>query len=351
MEKKSRRVVVVTSDVPFVEGGHLTIARETVRALREYGCEADLVLTPQNRFDRQFSAYLANYLTDVQEDGLGRRIHQVISFRYPSFAVRHPHHVCWLNHRLREYYDLWEFLFPQLGLRGKLKEHMKRSLIRTIDTYLLKNNVHKLFAQSKTIQQRLMRWGHIPSEVLYPPPPYKTYRTDSYDNFIFAVSRLQRLKRLDLFIEAFRYVQNRELRGVIIGRGPEKENLQNLIKRHDLEERIMIQGEASENRVLDSYAKCLAVFFAPLREDYGFVTGEAFSCRKLVITTPDSGGPSELVENGRTGYIVGTDPKKIAQQFDRLAEDKDLAEKMGEQAFDFISQITWEKTIKKLLIV
>ena len=131
MEMKTRRIVVVTSDVPFVEGGHLTIARDTVRALREYGCEADLVLTPQNRFGRQFSSYLTNFLTDVQEDGLGRRIHQVISFRYPSFAVRHPHHVCWLNHRLREYYDLWEHLVSQLGVRGKFKEYTKRSLIRT----------------------------------------------------------------------------------------------------------------------------------------------------------------------------------------------------------------------------
>lgn len=349
--ERMKRIVVVTSDVPFVEGGHLTIARNTVQALREYGYETDLVLTPQNRFGRQFSAYLANYLTDVREDGLGRKIHQVISFRFPSFAVRHPFHVCWLNHRLREYYDLWESFTSQFGLKGKLKEHTRRTLIRTIDTYLLKHNVSKVFAQSETIQQRLKRWGNISSDVLYPPPPNKAYRTDSYDNFIFAISRLQRLKRLDLFVEAFRYVQNKELRGIIIGEGPEKENLLDLIKKNNLENRIILIGNASENMVIDHYAKCLAVFFAPLREDYGFVTGEAFACRKSVITTPDSGGPSELVENGRTGYIVDADPKKIAKQFDQLVEDKNLAEKMGRQAYDFITQVTWEKTIEKLIIV
>ena len=44
------RVLVVTSDVPFVEGGHRVIARALVRALHEAGHTAEIVTTPQNRF-------------------------------------------------------------------------------------------------------------------------------------------------------------------------------------------------------------------------------------------------------------------------------------------------------------
>ncbi|MBN1222234.1 MAG: hypothetical protein JXB23_03225, partial [Candidatus Aminicenantes bacterium] len=189
MERK--RIVVVTSDVPFVEGGHLIIARSTVKALNEFGHQADLVLTPQNRLHTQLRAYAANRLHDIGEDGLGRKIHQIITFRFPSYAVKHPHHVCWLNHRMREYYDLWGYLNSQLGVRGKIKERFRRGVIRTLDTYLLKHNVTKLYAQSETIQERLQRWGGISSEVLFPPPPQRNYRTESYENFIFAVSRLQ----------------------------------------------------------------------------------------------------------------------------------------------------------------
>ncbi len=140
------RIAVVTSDVPFVEGGHLTIARATVRALQDCGHEADLITTPQNRFGRQFQAYLATRLTDVGLDGLGRRIDQVISFRFPSYAVRHPRHACWLNHRLREYYDLWPMLRAQLSLRGRLKESLRRWAIHRLDDHLLKRRVTKLFA-------------------------------------------------------------------------------------------------------------------------------------------------------------------------------------------------------------
>jgi hypothetical protein len=80
----SRRITVVTSDGPFVEGVHLTIARSPVWALNENGFEADLILTLQNRFGCQFQAYLANRFTDVGEGGLGRKILKVFPEAYSS---------------------------------------------------------------------------------------------------------------------------------------------------------------------------------------------------------------------------------------------------------------------------
>ncbi|MGD9345259.1 MAG: glycosyltransferase family 4 protein [Candidatus Aminicenantes bacterium] len=346
-----KRIAVITSDVPFVEGGHLTIARSTVNALNEYGYEADLILTPQNRFGRQLRAYLANRFTDVEEDGLGRAIHQIITFRFPSYAVKHAQHVCWLNHRLREYYDQWTFLHAQLGVKGKLKEGMRRHLIHALDAHLLKHNVTKLYAQSRTIQKRLERWGRISSEVLYPPPPQRNYHTESYDNFIFSVSRLQRLKRLDLLVESFNHVKNKNLKAIIVGEGPEEKDILQKIKDYHLEERVTLLGKSEEKMVLDLFATCRAVFFAPEKEDYGFVTGEAFSSRKPVITTHDSGGPAELVKHGETGFVCEPDPVALAEKMDQLAEDETLARNMGDNAHTFISKITWEKTVKKLVVV
>ena len=86
------RIAVVTSSPPFVEGGHLVIARELVRACRDLGHAAELVVTPQNRFGRQGAAYLAAWLTDVGLAADGGAVDQVISLRYPAFAVRHPRH-------------------------------------------------------------------------------------------------------------------------------------------------------------------------------------------------------------------------------------------------------------------
>src|SRR5262245_29253706 len=129
------RLLVVTSAPPLVEGGHLVIARELVRALEASGHQASLVTTPSNRFGRQGSAYLANWLTDVRETGDGRRVDQVITLRYPSYAVRHPRHVCWLNHTMREYYDLWDDFAATLSTRGRFKESLRRRAMHAVDSY------------------------------------------------------------------------------------------------------------------------------------------------------------------------------------------------------------------------
>lgn len=346
----AKRVLVVTSDVPFVGGGHMTIARAAVRALRDRGHEADLVLTPQNRFGRQFQAYLANRLTDVGMDGLDRPIDQVISFRFPSYAVKHPRHVCWLNHRLREYYDLWGDLRAGLGFVNRVKETVRRGLIRALDTRLLKHSVTRVFAQSATIQDGLRTWGNIPSEVLHPPAPQRAYRQERPGDFIFSVSRLTKLKRLDLLVEAFVHVRNRDVKARIVGEGPELEPLRVLARARGLEDRIAFVGGAGEEEVLSGYAGSLAVFFCPLREDYGLVTPEAFASGKAVITARDSGGPTELVRDGVNGFVVAPDPQAIALRIDELAEDKALAERMGGAAFESGSRLRWDETVEKLLI-
>ena len=126
MQKKdsARRFLVVTSDTPFVRGGHRVIAKELARAIRRGGHEAEVLRTPQNRFGRQFSACLANWSTDVSETGNGDLVERVISLRYPSYAVRHRSHVCWLNHRMREYYDLWPAFRRKLSRKGCVKEQV-----------------------------------------------------------------------------------------------------------------------------------------------------------------------------------------------------------------------------------
>jgi glycosyltransferase involved in cell wall biosynthesis len=346
-----QRVLVVTSDVAFVEGGHLAIARGTVRALRELGHEADLMLTPQNRFGRQLGAYWATRLTDVGMDGLGRRIDRVISMRFPSYAVRHPAHVCWLNHRMREYYDLWDDLKSRLSWKGRIKEGARRFLIRRIDGRLLKRNVRKVFTISGEVQARLRRWGRIPSEILCPPPPQRAYRTDGYGDFFFAVSRLSPLKRLDLLVESMARMKRRDFRAVIAGEGPEKDRLAGRIRELGLESRVTLAGPLDEPGLIDHYARCRAVVFTPFHEDYGFVTGEAFASAKAVLTAADSGGPIEQVRDGESGFVVPPDPTALAAKLDALADDAAAAERMGQAGRRAIAALNWPDTIARLLSV
>jgi glycosyltransferase involved in cell wall biosynthesis len=344
-----RRVLVVTSGALFVRGGHLTIAEETAAAIRRAGHLAEVIVTPQNRFGRQLSAYLATWLTDVGETADGKKVDQVISLRFPSYAVRHPRHLCWLNHRMREYYDLWERFVRGLGRKGRLKEGVRRQVFHTLDRWLLTRNVTRLVAQSRTIQARLQRFGGIRSELLYPPPPERPYRTDGYGDYVFAVSRLHPLKRLDLLVEAAARAKNRSLSFKIAGEGEEEARLRDRIRALGLEDRVELLGAVSDAQLVDHYARCRAVYFAPWNEDYGFVTLEAFRSGKAVLTAADSGGPAELVRHGENGLVAEPTAESVAAQVDALGADRGLAERLGQAARRDADAHRWERVVEELL--
>ncbi len=331
----------------MVEGGHMVIARSLVDALREAGHQADIIITPQNRFGRQASAYVATWLTDVTMAD-GQPIDQAISLRFPSYAVRHPKHVCWLNHTMREYYDLWDSFSATLSRRGLIKERVRRRGMHAADRYLLGRNVSKLFVQSETVGRRLAMWPELRPQVLYPPAPQRDYRCDGYGDYIFLVSRLTRLKRADLLIEALATADGEGVNAVIAGEGDERERLEGLVARHGLTQRVRFVGRLDENGLLTHLARCRAVCFPPVQEDYGFVTVEAFASAKAVITCRDSGGPAELVKDGVHGFVADATPASLARALRQVSDDPALAERMGLAARAAGAQLNWPDTVRQL---
>lgn len=331
-----------------MEGGHLVIARALQQALVAAGHRASLVTTPSNRFGRQASAYLANWFTDVGQTGDGLPVDRVISLRYPSYAVRHPHHVCWLNHTMREYYDLWDDFSSRLSPRGRVKERVRRTLIHAADRYLLQRNVTRVVAQSETVRQRLRRWGLAEAEVVHPPAPPRPYRCDEYGDYLFVVSRLSPLKRIDLILRALAESSAQHVRCVIGGDGEARQELVSLAAHLDLGDRVRFAGRLSEDELVAHYAGCRAVVFTPKDEDYGFVTVEAFASAKLVITTHDSGGPGELVRDGRSGWVTDPTPAAVAAAMVRSFDDRGAAERMGQQARADTAAFTWADAVRRL---
>jgi glycosyltransferase involved in cell wall biosynthesis len=340
-------ILVVTSAPPLVEGGHMVIARALQQALVAAGHRATIATTPSNRFGRQASAYLANWLTDVGQTGDGTRIDQVISLRYPSFAVRHPHHVSWLNHTMREYYDLWDQFSAGLSPQGRLKERARRTMIHAADTYFLKR-VTKRFVQSGTIRARLQRWNHLDADVLHPPAPPRAYRCDGYGDYLFFASRLDPLKRADLVLRAMATPAARNVRCVIGGEGDLRSSLETLARELGVDTRATFVGRLDDDGLTKYLAGCRAVIFPPKDEDYGFVTVEAFASAKAVVTATDSGGPLDLVHQDRNGIITEPTAEAMGAAMERLMDDPAGAERMGQQALRDGAALTWAGTVERL---
>ncbi len=346
------RILVVTSYVPFEMGGNERLALALVNELNKRGHEADWLFTPQNRhylFRSFMAAYLANYLTDVKEVD-GKPIDRVITIKFPSFAVRHPEQFCWFAHRQREYYDLWdEWYAYQVKIGAGRRKKFQRALLHRVDNYLLSRHVKRLFAISGNVAGRLKRFGNHRAEVLYPPPlREELIHFKAYEPYIFSFSRLISPKRMDLLVEAMRFVTSKEIRAVIGGKGAEFERLREMIRDAGLQDRVRLTGPLTDEEVFDHVARCRAVFFAPKNEDYGLVTVEAMRSRKPVITCEDSGGPTELVRDGENGFVLPPDPRAIARRIDDLAASEDLARSLGERAYRDSLPISWDKVVETL---
>ena len=107
--------------------------------------------------------------TDVGRRRAGRPVDQVISLRYPSYAVRHPRHVCWLNHTMREYYDLW----PRFAAVDCRRAAGSRSACAAppssaVDTWLLKHHVTRARRAVGDGAAPAARCNGVEAEVLLP---------------------------------------------------------------------------------------------------------------------------------------------------------------------------------------
>jgi glycosyltransferase involved in cell wall biosynthesis len=198
---------------------------------------------------------------------------------------------------------------------------------------------------SREVVERLEGFRNVDPRPLYPPPERaETFRCDDYGDYIFFPSRIAPYKRQLLLIDAMSRVRS-PIRCVIAFQVEHRINV------HGLQDRVRLAGEVSHEDKIRYYAGALAVFFGPMREDYGFVTLEAFLSRKAVVTCRDSGGPLEFVDDGVNGFVVEPDPDAIAARLDELYFDRGRARSLGEEGLERYRslEISWETTLERLL--
>jgi glycosyltransferase involved in cell wall biosynthesis len=205
----------------------------------------------------------------------------------------------------------------------------------------------RLFAISENVASRLEKSVGLEAEVLRPPPQPLAYRCDEYGDFVLSVGRLDRAKRVDLLLEAA--AGDGDLRVVIAGEGPDRSRLEELAGSRRLDGRVTFTGRLDDDALADQYARCLAVFYAPIDEDMGFVPFEAFLAEKPVVTTRDAGGPLEVVEDRRTGLVCEPSPSAVAEALAWLRANPDEARAQGRAGRGVASQLTWDTTIDRLL--
>ncbi|HSS77788.1 MAG TPA: glycosyltransferase family 4 protein [Thermoanaerobaculia bacterium] len=342
------RIVICATKVPFAYGGAEMLVDSLRDELKSRGFEVDVVAIPFHWPTRVelLKGSLAWRLVNLEE-AAGKRIDLVIATRFPSYLVKHPNKVVWLIHQLRQAYDLLGTRYSDFTDRQPWDAKVLE-MIRTMDRRTL-SEARSVFTISGNVADRLRRNNSVEAEVLYPPPKLDPlYHSGPSGDFIFTIGRLDAMKRFDLLVRAMKHTET-PVRCRIAGTGPEREALIELIARLGIEERVELLGWTKDEDVVEHYANCLGVYYAPYDEDYGYVTVEAFKAAKPVITTADAGGVLEFVEDDRNGYICPSDsPRDIGARIDALYRDREKARTLGLAGQAKVREITWDRVIEKL---
>jgi glycosyltransferase involved in cell wall biosynthesis len=331
------RLAVCMPQVPFERGGTEVFADGLVQALRDAGHEAELVTVPFKWYpnERVLTQAFLWRLLDLEEAN-GRPVDAVVATKFPSYVVRHPRKVVWLLHQFRQAWDFDRTEFGQFS--ESAEDRALRRKVLELDRVSL-GEARKIFTTSSIVAGRLHDSVGLDAEVLAPPPAQLAFRCDEYGDFVLSVNRLDRAKRIDLLLEAAALAP--DVRIVVAGDGPDRERLESIANG-----RVEFVGRVSDDELADLYARCRAVYYAPVNEDYGLVPYEAFLADKPVITTTDAGGPLDIVRDGETGRVVAPSREDLARALTFTEEE---ARTLGRAGHRLARDVTWSRCVERLL--
>lgn len=341
------RVAVCEAKVPFVSGGAELHVSGLVAELQRHGHQVERVSVPFKWYPKEelLAQAAAWRLVDLSEAN-GVAIDAVIATKFPTYFVRHPNKVTWLFHQYRAIYDLCGTPYSEFG-HAEADVRLRDRLI-ALDNEVLGES-KRLFANARNTAERLATYNGLTAEPLYHPPPLAgKLRPGPAGDYVLSVGRLEANKRVDLIIRSLAHA-DRATRLVVVGEGPLRPQLEETATQAGVGGRVTFTGGIDEAALLDLYAGALAVVFPPFDEDYGYVTLEAFLARKPVVTTKDAGGPLEFVEDGVSGLVADAAPESLGAAIARLAADRALAQRLGEDGYERARAITWDGVVERLV--
>lgn len=172
---------------------------------------------------------------------------------------------------------------------------------------------------------------------------------------LLTVGRLVKRKGVDMVLNALTesISQMPNLHYIIIGDGPEKPYLENIIHQLGLSNNVRIISGVNDEEKNYWLASC-DIFIMPARningdyEGFGIVYLEAGLFSKPVIAGL-SGGVSEAVQSGINGLVVNEeDVASIAQAILTLYNDKELRGRLGQAGHRQSLEQSWSKQVAKI---
>ncbi|WP_321418525.1 glycosyltransferase family 4 protein [uncultured Methanomethylovorans sp.] len=185
----------------------------------------------------------------------------------------------------------------------------------------------------------------------YFTPNSNNDRYNTTEPYILYTGRLDSRKGLVDLIESAKYICAKypRMKFVLIGKGPNREYLEQKVKEMKLEQNILFTGFVEKNILLKYYQNAQIYVFPSYFEGLPTTLLEAMSCGLPVIAT-DVAGNSEVIKNGENGLLVSQKaPLQIAEAMIKLLSDDMFRFEIGLAArAHVIENYDWEIISNKI---
>ena len=291
-------------------------------------------------FRRRLEQYLKDLKPDVTVSLCGGEIHSLARLRDGSVKVAELH----FSHE-RYYFRQGKGWIHDLIARRKTAALEKAA--RTLAGFVVLTKAD--LEVWKTITPNAVQiYNFIPSR------PETLAKLDSKK--CICASRLIPSKNLGEMIMAWKEVASKHPDWTldIYGRGNQEKKLRALITREGLEGKVLIHKPVKN--ITEKLLESSCYLFTSLNEGMGLALVEAAAAGLPAVSYDCKCGPSEIIEEGKTGYLVKEhDVHGFAEKVCRIIEDEGLRKSMGAAASKSSARFSkpaimrqWDTYLRKL---
>ena len=304
---------------------------------------------PMPKFDRKFLKELNSYKLDIVHIHspfmLGRAgLHYAKKYKVPSVGTMHS--------QFKQ--DFYRATKNKITAK-QLTDSVIRKFNRCTECWAVNSEVARIFYEDYgyKVMPKVMNnaTDMEPVKDLEKARTYINKKHDLEDDekvFLF-VGRINKLKNIFFIADSIKILKEKrpdlKCKMLFVGTGQDEDELKDWIKENNMQDTIIMCGKVSDRDVLAKYYARADLFLFPSLYDASSIVQIEAASQKTPTLFLEGAATAATVNNNVNGFVLKNDANAYADKIIELMEDKDLYNKISENAYRDL-YVHWDTAVE-----